>query len=137
MSNYDKGARGERELIGILEDNGFACLRAPASGAGTERELPDVIAGDGDVFFVFEVKRWDNKDYGYLSKKEFGDLEFFAESFGAKARAAIRFDHCDWGFFQREELKETKKNLRCDNFKTSEEVTRVEDICNRKKRLKN
>lgn len=122
MSKYDKGARGERELIEILEEKkDYACLRAPASGASTKRELPDVLAGNGDQVLVLEVKRWSkDKDYQYLTKKEVHDLKYFAEVFGGEYYIAARFDYGSWGFFKIEDLKETEKNYRVDTFKSVE-----------------
>lgn len=129
MTNYDKGSRGERELIEILEEQyGFVCMRAPASGAGTKRELPDVIAGDGENFYVMEVKRWDRDvDYEYLTKDEVNDLAYFAKMFGAEYYVAVRFDYGEWGFFKKDELRETKKSYRVDEFKKPERG--VDCIC--------
>jgi len=39
------GARYERELVNALDACGYVAMRAPASGAATDRELPDVLAG--------------------------------------------------------------------------------------------
>lgn len=127
MSNYDKGASGERELINILDREDFAVMRAPASGASTSRELPDIIAGNGESFFVFEVKRWNNdRDYEYLTKEEVHDLQFFAESFGAEYYIAVRFDYGSWGFFKADELHETSKNYRVDYFsETDKDFSRI------------
>lgn len=128
MSNYQKGARGERELISILENRGYVCLRAPASGAGTERELPDVIAGDGSHFIVFEVKRFGSDDYDYISKSEIEDLKYYADNFGAEYYIAVRFDHGDWALLKENDMKETKKNFRCDNFKHYDGKC-IDDVC--------
>ena len=45
-----KGDRRERELVNALDEAGFAVMRAPASGAATDRELPDVGETADDVF---------------------------------------------------------------------------------------
>ena len=34
MSNYDKGSRGEHELMDLFEENDFAVMRSAGSGRG-------------------------------------------------------------------------------------------------------
>lgn len=90
-SSSRRGSRHERELVNYLDANGFAVMRAPASGAATERELPDVLAGDGEDFYAIEAKSV-SADVVYVEEYEGDDLGFFAEKFGAKPRIAARFD---------------------------------------------
>ena len=105
MSN-EKGDRRERELVNKLDDAGFAVMRAPASGAATSRELPDVLAGNGDVFYAIEVKS-SAGDPIYLQGEEVEGLVFFARNFGAKARIGVRFDRTPWYFFHPGDLHVT------------------------------
>ena len=98
MSSNRKGDRRERELVNLLDEAGFAVMRAPASGSATERELPDVLAGDGDVFYAVEVKS-SAGDPIYLTGEEVEALVYFSRNFGAKARIGVRFDREDWYFF--------------------------------------
>lgn len=102
----NKGDRRERELVNKLDDNGFAVMRAPASGSATERELPDVLAGNGDRFVAIEAKS-SAGDPIYIGGEEVDALVFFAENFGAEARIGVRFDREDWFFFDPEDLYET------------------------------
>lgn len=98
MSANRKGDRRERELVNRLDESGFAVMRAPASGSATDRELPDVLAGDGDRFYAIEAKS-SSGDPIYLSGEEVEALIYFAQNFGAKSRIAVRFDREDWYFF--------------------------------------
>ncbi|SFR85415.1 holliday junction resolvase [Halomicrobium zhouii] len=99
MSNSNaKGDRRERELVNALDEAGFAVMRAPASGSATERELPDVLAGDGDTFYAIEAKS-SAGDPIYLDGEEIDALLFFSRNFGAKPRVGVRFDREDWYFF--------------------------------------
>ena len=93
-----KGDRRERELVNRLDELGFAVMRAPASGSATSRELPDVLAGDGTVFYAIEVKASAGNPI-YLDEKEVYDLVYFARNFGAEPRIGVRFDREDWYFF--------------------------------------
>ncbi len=105
MSNA-KGDRRERELVNRLDEAGFAVMRAPASGSATERELPDVLAGDGDRFYAIEAKS-SAGDPIYLEGAEIEALVYFARNFGAKPRVGVRFDREDWYFFHPADLHTT------------------------------
>lgn len=98
MSANRKGDRRERELVNALDEAGFAVMRAPASGSATERELPDVLAGNGTVFYAIEAKS-SGGDPIYLSSEEVEALRYFSDSFGAKPRIGVRFDRENWYFF--------------------------------------
>ena len=101
-----KGDRRERELVNALDEAGFAVMRAPASGSATERELPDVLAGDGEVFYAIEAKS-SAGDPIYLTGEEVEALIYFAQNFGAKPRIGVRFDREDWYFFHPADLHVT------------------------------
>ena len=117
-NNSKKGDRRERELVNRLDADGFAVMRAPASGGGTDRELPDVLCGNGEDFYAIEGKS-SEKEVIYIKGYEVEDLIYFAQSFGAKARIGVRFDleHGDpaygdddepgWYFFHPDELYQT------------------------------
>lgn len=102
MSNA-KGDRRERELVNLLDDAGFAVMRAPASGSATDRDLPDVLAGDGETFYAIEAKS-SAGDPIYLTGEEVESLVYFARNFGARPRIGVRFDREDWYFFHPSEL---------------------------------
>ena len=101
-----KGDRRERELVNRLDEAGFAVMRAPASGSATERELPDVLAGDGEQFYAIEAKS-SAGDPIYLDGEEVEALVYFARNFGAKPRIGVRFDREDWYFFHPDDLYTT------------------------------
>jgi len=106
MSSNRKGDRRERELVNALDESGFAVMRAPASGSATERELPDVLAGDGEAFYAIEAKS-SAGDPIYLDGEEIEALLYFAQNFGAKPRVGVRFDREDWYFFHPGDLYTT------------------------------
>ncbi|GGN11699.1 Holliday junction resolvase Hjc [Halarchaeum nitratireducens] len=106
MVRNEKGDRRERELVNRLDEAGFAVMRAPASGAATTRELPDVLAGDGDVFYAVEAKS-SAGDPIYLTGEEVEALVYFSQSFGARPKIGVRFDREDWYFFHPSDLHVT------------------------------
>jgi Holliday junction resolvase len=105
MSNA-KGDRMERELVNKLDEAGFAVMRAPASGSATERDLPDVLAGNGENFYAIEAKS-SSGDPIYLDAEEIESLLFFSRNFGARGRVGVRFDREDWYFFHPDDLYTT------------------------------
>ncbi len=106
MPGNPKGDRRERELVNRLDEAGFAVMRAPASGSSTDRDLPDVLAGNGDRFYAIEAKS-SSGDPIYLDGGEVESLVYFARNFGAKARIGVRFDREDWYFFHPGDLYTT------------------------------
>lgn len=104
--SQSKGDRRERELVNALDEAGYAVMRAPASGSATQRELPDVLAGNGEVFYAIEVKSSAEQPI-YLTGEEVEALVYFSRNFGAKARIGVRFDREDWFFFHPGELHVT------------------------------
>lgn len=101
-----KGERRERELVNRLDAAGFAVMRAPASGSATDRDLPDVLAGNGESFYAIEAKS-SSGDPIYLDSEEVASLVFFSQNFGAAARIGVRFDERDWSFFHPDDLHVT------------------------------
>lgn len=122
MSN-EKGDRRERELVNLLDEAGFAVMRAPASGSATSRELPDVLAGNGEIFYAIEVKA-SAGDPIYLSGDEVEALIYFSQNFGAKSRIAVRFDREDWYFFHPGSLHVTAGG----NYRVKKETALAEGI---------
>lgn len=101
-----KGDRLERELVNMLDDVGFGVLRAPSSGSATKRELPDVLAGNGEIYLAIEAKA-SGRNRIYLEEEEVENLLSFAERFGARPRVGVRFDREDWFFFNPVNLYQT------------------------------
>ncbi len=126
--SQSKGDRRERELVNALDDAGFAVMRAPASGSATQRELPDVLAGNGERFYAIEVKSSSGNPI-YLTGEEVEGLVFFARNFGAKARIGVRFDREDWYFFHPGELHVTDGgNYRVKKEHARDEGTAITDL---------
>ena len=127
MSANRKGDRRERELVNALDDAGFAVMRAPASGSATNRELPDVLAGNGTVFYAIEAKS-SAGDPIYLTSEEVEALVYFSQNFGAKPRIAARFDREDWYFFHPDDLLTEKGAYRVKKERAIEEGETIADL---------
>lgn len=118
-----KGDRRERELVNKLDESGFAVMRAPASGSATDRELPDVLAGNGDEFYAIEAKSSSGNPI-YIDEEEVEALEYFADSFGAKARLGVRFDREEWYFFNLSDVYRTDGG----NYRIKKETAIAEGV---------
>lgn len=146
MSRSRKGSRRERELVNLFHVNDFAVMRAPASGGATERELPDVLTGDGEVFYAIEAKS-SSDDVIYIDGREIDELTYFAKSFGAKPLIGVRFnsEHGDpsygndeisgWYFFHPSDLYQTdggnyrvKKQTALELGETFKEITGIKSL---------
>jgi holliday junction resolvase Hjr len=103
-----KGSKAERELIHMFWDNGFAAVRAAGSGSTTQAS-PDLIVGNGKVFFAIECKA-STSHSKYLDKDEINQLDYFANCFGARAFIAMRFNNEPWYFLRLTDLKVTSKS---------------------------
>lgn len=122
MSNA-KGDRRERELVNKLDEAGYAVMRAPASGSATERELPDVLAGNGENFYAVEAKS-SAGDPIYLDNEEVYALVYFSRNFGAKPRVGVRFDREDWYFFHPDDLYQTDGG----NYRVKKEIALADGV---------
>ena len=95
-----KGSRYERELVNRFESCGWGALRCPSSGGGTDRELPDILAGlafegpskDYPISRALAIELKSGKSTTlYVDKEEVYALRSFAESFGATPLLGARF----------------------------------------------
>lgn len=135
MATNKKGDRRERELVNSIHATDFVVMRAPASGAATERELPDVLAGDTENFYAVEAKS-SSGDPIYIPGAEVDALYTFANAFGAEARIGVKFDlkygdpaygddnRPGWYFFDPEDLYVTDGG----NYRVKKETALADGI---------
>lgn len=94
-----KGQRYERELAGEFQDAGWFVQNASISGASTDRELPDLIAGRDGHTIVMELK-FTSDNIIYVDDEKVAGLKWVAEMLGAKALIVGRwkYDTTYYGF---------------------------------------
>lgn len=109
-----KGDRGERELRGILGDEGFAVVRAAGSGSAPDFELPDLHVSDGGYEWAIEVKYHAPTKNRYLEPEEVEALLGFSAMFrNAEPRVAARWDRdTTWYFADPRDLPDTDAGAR-------------------------
>ena len=104
-----KGSAEERDLVHKLWDRNFAAMRAPASGGATKKPLPDVVAGNGNIYLAIEVKTT-IKDKLYIDYPQIDALIEFCEIFGATPYLGVKFKYTKWLFLSPDNIERTKKN---------------------------
>lgn len=124
------GFQRERELVRKFWKMGFACMRAPASGAKTKRTLyPDIVAIKNNRVFIIEVKTREKRETIYILDEQIRRLLEFSKRSGGYALIAVKYmDGSGWRFIPLEKLGKTSSGLWKVNPKTVEEGLTLEDI---------
>ena len=123
-----KGSAEERDLVHKLWDRNFAAMRAPASGGATKKPLPDVVAGNGEIYLAIEVKTT-TKDKIYIDEPQIRALYEFSKIFGAKAYIGVRFKYTKWLFLEPENTPRTKTgNYRVEKDYAIEKALEIDEI---------
>ncbi len=106
-----EGIKHERNLVNSLKKRGYVAGRLQNSGVS----LPDVIAGDRESIFVFEVKST-KKSNIKIYKRQIWALKNFAYNFRAIPLIAVFFidRRFDFLFVQPKDLNEYDKMFTID-----------------------
>lgn len=105
MSKYEKGVRGERELVKLFLDKGFSVIRAAGSGIGTPS--PDLLVFKRGIQYGFECKVWD-ADRLNFQKAKFNALKMWEENTGITTLIAWKIDRVGWRFIYLDELSDKR-----------------------------
>lgn len=118
------GTRYEQNLAKRLHKNGFAVMRAPTSGGGTKRDLPDILYGKrGEKPVALELKTT-SEDIAYYNEGEVAALDRFADAFGAHARLCVRFKG-DTSFYEVKPLAARRTDSGTYAVESDTDVVRV------------
>lgn len=85
------GRRYERKLVNLLDEHGWAVMKSPSSGSGTDRDQPDLLVGHSGVGLeplAIEAKST-RKDAYTVRVSEADQLADFARDFGARPIIAM------------------------------------------------
>jgi len=108
MSAKSKGSQGERDIVHLFWDAGWAAFRAAGSGS-IKYAVPDVIAGNAARKLAIEAKVTTDSAK-YFTKQEIDELQFFCNRFGCEAWVAVRFFRKPWRFISLEDLRRTERS---------------------------
>ncbi len=120
MASYAKGARCERELIGLLAAKGFSVIRA--AGSGVAGECPDLLAFKGPRQFALECKAWGG-DRVAIDHAHYRSLKRWEDNTGITTMLAWRMDRAGWLFIYLSELEENPQSYSITK-KRAEEIGR-------------
>ena len=102
-----KGTKGERELVKMFNEAGWAAIRIAGSGS-SQYPSPDLLAGNAIRRLAIECKvTKENKKY--FQKTEIAQLDFFSKHFGAESWVGMKFPNSPWYFLMLEDLNDTGK----------------------------
>ena len=131
-----KGYSEERDLVHKLWDRNFAAMRAPASGGATKKPLPDIIAGNGEIYLAIEVKTT-SKDKLYIDSSQIDALEEFSNIFGATTYIGVKFKYTNWLFLKPEDVQRTKNNnLKIEKDNVLEIALDIDEITGLSKQIR-
>lgn len=131
-----KGSREERELVKMLWEADCAAMRAPASGGATKKPLPDVLAGNGEIYLAIEVKST-SQDRIYIDSGKINALLEFSQKFGAQPFVGAKFKRKKWRFISIEHLYKTKKeNYRVDKELAFKKGVELDELLGKSKQIK-
>jgi len=117
-------------------DSNFAAMRAPASGGATKKPLPDVIAGNGSVYFAIEVKS-SSQDRIYIDSGKILGLREFSDIFGAKPYIGVKFRRKKWIFIKLDDLETTKnENYKLDKDLALKKGIELDELIGKDKQVK-
>jgi Holliday junction resolvase len=128
-----KGFEHERELARRLFKEGFAVLRAPASGAKVFRLIyPDVVAIWKGRVLVFEVKAYSSLRVVYIDASRYERLMAFAERAGGGAFLAFKLIGTgEWRLVPFSKLEKTKSGVYRCGIRQLEIAEKLEDVIRR------
>jgi len=86
-----QGSNYERDLARLLYERGYHVMRAPSSGGGTSRDLPDLFWADSESTPIAAEMKATSQNVAYFSQEESTALKQFSMAFGANARFVSRF----------------------------------------------
>lgn len=131
-----KGSAEERDLVHKLWERNFAAMRAPASGGATKNPLPDVVAGNGNIYLAIEVKTT-TKDKIYIDSLQIDELCKFSKIFGAKPYIGIRFKYTKWLFLEPYKTPRTRNgNYKVEKDYALEKGLEIDEITGIDKQMK-
>lgn len=107
MTRYDKGARSERELLNILDGEGYSVIRS--AGSGVNALSPDLIAVRKGRLIAIECKAW-NRGSLALDPEQYQKLVEWEANSAFPTFVAWRMNGMGWFFIKLEEFEKGRSN---------------------------
>ncbi|MEM0087150.1 MAG: hypothetical protein QW774_03315 [Candidatus Micrarchaeaceae archaeon] len=101
MSRYEKGARGERELLEKFRSAGYSVIRS--AGSGVNSISPDILVVKKNSGMAFECKAWDKNGLS-IDPIKFDSLKDWESNTNFPTYIAWRMNGMGWFFIKLDEL---------------------------------
>lgn len=125
MNRYVKGARGERELIGMFMNSGYSVMRS--AGSGVNSVSPDIISYKNGKGFAFECKTWDRTSLS-IDVDKFALLLEWERNTAMETFIAWRVKREGWFFLKLSELEQNEMSYTVTMRKAREINRRFDSI---------
>ncbi len=106
MRTYSKGARAERELMVLLQVEGYSVMRS--AGSGVNSITPDIIAVKKGKGLAFECKAWEKTNITF-EREKINVLKAWEENTMMETFVGWRSNGYGWLFVKLGELAPTGK----------------------------
>ena len=126
MSLKSKGISGERELIHLFWENGWAAIRVAGSGS-MQFPSPDLLVGNRIRKLAIECKVT-KEEKKYFSMDEIKQIKNFSEYFGCEPWIAVKFLRFGWYFINPEDLKTTDSGYVIGKDDAERKALRFEEL---------
>lgn len=124
-----KGLDKERELVNLLNDNGFRAVRIAGSGAGSKKNgKPDVLCINSTIAYAIELKS-SSRDVIYIDKNQIDSLIHFCDGYGIYPLVSVKFTRIPYVFLQVRELDCTENGNRKISRETARGLSKCEKYC--------
>ena len=110
-----KGSNAERELLHMIWNKGFGCIRSAGSGS-MKYPGPDLLVGNLHRRMSIECKCTSSGKL-YLNEHDITQLQEFSKIFDARPWFAVKFARKEWLFLSIEDLEKTPKGYAIDSEK--------------------
>lgn len=125
MTRYDKGARSERELLNILDRQGYSVLRS--AGSGVNALSPDLIAIRKGRLIAIECKAWERGSLA-LDPEQYQKLVEWKANTTFPTYVAWRMNGSGWFFIELEEFERRSRNWNITKRKVVGLNRKLEDV---------
>jgi Holliday junction resolvase len=126
MQRYGKGARGERELIGIFSEHGFSVIRAAGSGVSSTSP-PDILLFKRGKQFALECKAW-NGGRVAIEHDKYDALKRWEDNSGITTMIAWKVPYRGWYLAYLSELERNPASYSITRSRIELIDRRLEDI---------
>ncbi|MDE1870328.1 MAG: hypothetical protein KGH71_05090 [Candidatus Micrarchaeota archaeon] len=107
MSKYQKGARGERELLNRFYELGYSVIRS--AGSGVNSISPDIFVMKEGRGFAFECKAWDSTSIS-IEWDKWEALKRWEENSKLPMFMAWRMSNIGWFFIRLDEMHKNPRS---------------------------